>query len=310
MAQKTPQKKLVKKKNAATGRAKAVKQGRTKKAGSILHHGGCMKRFQLLTLGTVIFGVCLSPLMGQWVAYPTAGVPRRPDGKANLAAACPRTADGRPDLSGIWITQPNRVATPNFPGCEPTAEEFANIGASLKEGLPYQPWARELVKKRIAEQRLHDPLSYCLPVGPVRLHTWSTPRKVIQAPGLLLMLNELNASYRQIFTDGRPSPVDPNPTWNGYSSGKWEGDTLVVHTKGFRDGLWLDSTGNPMTDEAALTERFRRLNFGRMDIEITVDDPKAYIKPWSVTLHQKIVIDTDLLDFTCTENEKDTSHLR
>ena len=174
--------------------------------------------------------------------------------------------------------------------------------------MPYQPWAAELVKTRRAELRLRDPLSYCLPVGPVRLHTWSTPKKVIQTPGLLVILNELNASYRQIFTDGRPLPRDPNPSWNGYSSGKWEGDTLVVQTSGFRDGLWLDSTGNPMTDGARMTERFRRLNFGRMEIEITLDDPKAYTKPWTITLNHTIKLDTDLLDFICAENEKDTAH--
>jgi hypothetical protein len=131
---------------------------------------------------------------------------------------------------------------------------------------------------------------------------------VVQTPGLLVILNELNASYRQIFTDGRPLPADPNPSWNGYSSGKWEGDVLVVQTSGFRDGLWLDSTGNPMTDAAKLTERFHRVNFGHMEIEVTVDDPKAYTKPWTVTLYQAIKLDTDLLDFVCNENERDTSH--
>jgi len=250
----------------------------------------------------------VSPLWGQWISYPTAGVPRTADGKPNLTAACPRTSDGKPDLSGVWILQPNREATPNFPGCEPTAQEFGNIGASLQGGLPYQPWAAELVKKRIAEERLHDPLSYCLPVGPVRLHTWSTPRKVVQSPGLVVILNELNASYRQIFTDGRPLPEDPNPSWNGYSSGKWVGDTLVVETSGFRDGLWLDSTGNPLTGAARLTERFRRVDYGHMEIAVTVNDPKAYTKPWTITLHQIIKLDTDLLDFICLENEKDTRH--
>ena len=275
-----------------------------------------MRHFRRMGPRTVVAGLFLLPLAGsfplagQWISYPTAGVPRTKDGKPDLGAACPRMADGKPDLSGLWMMQPNRSATPNFPGCEPTAQEFANIGFTLKEGLPYQPWAAELVKKRIAEERLHDPLSYCLPPGPVRLHTWSTPRKLIQTPGLLVILNELNASYRQIFTDGRPLPNDPNPSWNGYSSGKWEGDTLVIQTSGFRDGLWLDSTGNPLTDAAKITERFRRLNFGHMQIEITVDDPKAYTKPWTVTLNHTIKLDTDLLDFVCAENEKDTRHLQ
>jgi hypothetical protein len=263
----------------------------------------------ILLRATLVWGMFLGSLSAQWLNYPTPGVPRTPDGKPNLAAACPRTADGKPDLSGLWMMQPNRQATPNFPGCEPTAQEFANIGFTLKDGLPYQPWAAELVKKRRAEDRLHDPLSYCLPPGPVRLHTWSTPRKIIQAPGLLLILNELNASYRQIFTDGRPLPVDPNPSWNGYSSAKWEGDTLVVQTNGLRDGIWLDSLGNPLTEGAKLTERFRRVNYGHMEIQLTVDDPKAYTKPWTVTLNHTIRLDTDLIDFVCAENEKDTRHL-
>ncbi|HEY7333468.1 MAG TPA: hypothetical protein VH639_01200 [Bryobacteraceae bacterium] len=268
-----------------------------------------MRLFQNLTLLGLAVGLLLSPAMGQWIDYPTAGVPRKADGTPDLNAACPRTADGKPNLSGVWIMEPDRDITPNFPGCEPTTEEFTNIGFVLKAGLPYQPWAAELVKTRRAEQRLHDPLSHCLPIGPVRLHTWSTPRKVIQTPGLLVMLNELNASYRQIFTDGRPLPVDPNPSWNGYSTGKWEGDTLVVETSGFRDGLWLDSTGNPLTGAAKLTERFHRINFGRMEIEITVEDPKAYTKPWTIKLNHILKLDTDLLDFVCLENEKDASHL-
>ena len=268
-----------------------------------------MSRFQMWCLPTLAFGFFLSPLPAQWISYPTAGVPRTPDGAPDLSAACPRGPDGKPDLSGLWLTEPRRDATPNFPGCEPTAEEFTNIGFSLKGGLPYQPWAADLVKVRRAELRLHDPLSYCLPVGPVRLHTWSTPRKVIQTPGLVVLLNELNASYRQIFTDGRPLPADPNPSWNGYSSGKWEGDTLVVQTSGFHDGIWLDRNGSPMTDAAKITERFRRPNYGTMEIELTVDDPKAYTAPWTIKLVHTLVLDTDLMDYICVENEKDFGHL-
>jgi hypothetical protein len=134
-------------------------------------------------------------------------------------------------------------------------------------------------------------------------------RKVAQTPGLLILMNELGTNYRQIFTDGRPLPEDPNPSWNGYSTGRWEGDTLVVHTIGFRDGIWLDATGNPMTDSAKITERFRRINFGQLEIEITVDDPKAYTRPWIVKLKQVIRLDTDLLDYECVENEKDVPHL-
>jgi len=209
----------------------------------------------------------------------------------------------------MWLMERNLPVTPQGLGCEPISQEFLNIGRSIKEGLPYTPWAAELVKTRRTEQRINDPVSHCLPIGIVRLHTAPIYKKVIQVPGLLVILNEANASYRQIFTDGRPLPSDPNPSWNGYSSGKWEGDTLVVRSNGFRDGLWLDTTGNPLTEAAQITERFRRPNFGNLEIEITVDDPKAYTKPWTVKVNQTIKLDSDLLDYICNENEKDLKHL-
>ena len=132
---------------------------------------------------------------------------------------------------------------------------------------------------------------------------------MVEVSGLLVILNEQNASYRQIFTDGRPLPVDPNPSWNGYSSGKWEGDSLVVQTTGFRDGLWLDTGGSPLTNAARVTERFRRVNYGTLEIELTIDDPKAYTKPWTIKVTQIIAPDTELLDYICLENEKDVGHL-
>jgi hypothetical protein len=187
--------------------------------------------------------------------------------------------------------------------------EFANIGQSIKDGLPYQPWAAELVKETRAANRPNDPMSRCLPPGIVRLEVFPLFRKMIQVPGLLVILNEQNASYRQIFTDGRPLPVDPNPSWNGYSSGKWEGDTLVVQTTGFRDALWLDTGGSPLTDAARVTERFRRANYGTLEIALTIDDPKAYTKPWTIKVTQIIAPDTELLDYICLENEKDVAHL-
>jgi len=186
---------------------------------------------------------------------------------------------------------------------------FGNIGEATTDGVPYQPWAAELVKTTRANNRPNDPLSHCLPTGIVRLHTFPLFRKVIQFPGLLVILNELNATYRQIFTDGRPLPVDPNPSWNGYSSGKWEADTLVVQTAGFRDGLWLDTADSPLTDAARITERFRRVNYGTLEIELTIDDPKAYTKPWTIHVTHILAPDTELLDYICAENEKDTRHM-
>jgi len=143
----------------------------------------------------------------------------------------------------------------------------------------------------------------------VRLHVFPLFRKIVQVPGLVVILNELNASYRQIFTDGRPLPADPNPTWNGYSTGKWERDTLVVETTGLRDGLWMDTGGSPLTDAARITEKFRRVNYGKLEIELTVDDPKAYTKPWTIQITQIITLNTELLDYICLENERDVPHL-
>lgn len=248
-------------------------------------------------------------LSAQWIHYPTSGVPRTPDGKPDLAAAVPRMPDGKPDLSGLWDNPTNRPPNPQFPGCAAIIDEFVNIAAHLKGGLPYQPWAAELVKARRVEQRVNDPMSLCRPIGIVRLHTWNGPRKLVQSHGLLIIMNELDTTYRQIFTDGRPLPKDPNPSWNGYSSGKWEGDTLLVHTAGFHDGIWLDAIGNPMTDQAQITERFHRIDFGHLEIELTVDDPKAYTRPWTVKIAQVIDLDTDLLDYVCNDDEKDIPHL-
>jgi hypothetical protein len=190
-----------------------------------------------------------------------------------------------------------------------TGEQFFDLGWGLSGGLPYQPWAAQLVKERRSENGKDDIISRCLPTGVPRMHAMPLLRKVVQTPGLMLILNEQNASYRQIFTDGRPLPVDPQPTWNGYSSARWDGDDLVVQSNGFRDGIWLDRSGSPMTDAAQITERFRRVSYGKLEIEVTVDDSKAYTRPWTVKLKHLIALDTDLLDYVCLENEKDVPRL-
>jgi len=247
---------------------------------------------------------------GQWLHYPTADVPRNADGSPNLTAPTPRLPDGKPDLSGLW--RPGKRAQ-----CKNDAGQFVecgaeiggsplmrNIGAELSGGLPYQPWAAELAKVRTAEQSVDDPHVRCLPDNPPR--TWGLPHltKILYTPKLMVLLYEVNAMYRQIFLDGRPLPEDPNPGWNGYSVAHWEGDTLVVQSAGFRDDLWLDTAGSPMSDAAKLTERIRRPNFGTLEVEITVDDPKVYTRPWTVKSTQTILIDTELIDEFCLENEK------
>ena len=234
----------------------------------------------------------------QWINYPTSGVPRTANGKVDVSAPAPKTADGKPDLSGLWQHTTG--------GSDP---QFRDIALNVAGGLPFQPWAADLVKARRAEENKDDPDGHCQPLGLVKMHLHPYPRKMIQVPGLLLILFERNTEYRQIFTDGRPLPADPQPGFNGYSVGKWDGDTLVVESIGFKDGLWLDISGTPLTDAAKVTERYRRANFGSLEIEVTVDDPKAYTKPWSIKVNQSIAIDTDMLEFVCQENEKDVPHL-
>ena len=247
--------------------------------------------------------VCQGALSAQWINRQTPGIPRLADGKPNLKAPAPKTSDGRPDLSGIWYL--------HFDGCGrfgcadyQAGPEFLDFGADLPGGLPYLPWAAELVKQRQAANAKDDPIGLCRPGGLFRYHTYPPPRKVVQLPNLLLILSERDVTYRQIFLDGRPLPADPEPTWNGYSVGRWERDALVVQTNGLRDDTWIDRKGSPLTAGAKVTERFRRLDFGHLQIEVTVDDPKAYTRPWTVTLDQDLAVDTELLDYHCTDNEK------
>jgi len=256
----------------------------------------------------ISIAVC-SPLGAQWMTYPTNGAPRLPDGSPNLEAPAPRTADGKPDFSGIWEPDRNRPCPAGGCADMQIPQEFLNIGFSLKDGPPYQPWAAEARRQRMEQNGKDDPVSRCQPGGIVKLHTTPQLHKIIQIPGLLVTLNEMESQFRQIFTDGRPLPSIDKPTFNGYSTGKWEGDILVVTTTGFHDGMWLDRNGSPLTDAATIIERFRRVNFGRMEIDVTIDDPKAYTRPWTIKLVHNIVLDTDLIDYICTENEKDFSHM-
>lgn len=258
-----------------------------------------------------------SPLAAQWLKYPTAGVPRTADGKVNVAAPTPRTADGRPDLSGMWLTDDGFPCV-NGPGREflecgvelPISRYGVNIAMGVKGGLPYKPETEAIVKERTAAQSKDDPHARCMPDTFLRNYGLPHIQKFIQLPGLLVMLDEDNATYRQVFTDGRPLPADPTPAWNGYSVGKWDGDTLVVDSAGFRDDLWLDMAGNFITSAAKIHERIRRPDYGHLIIDATVDDPKAYTKPWTITLKQRIVVDTELVDEYCIENEKSSQRFR
>ncbi|MCU1335733.1 MAG: hypothetical protein JWO19_1314 [Bryobacterales bacterium] len=277
-----------------------------------------------LHFSCVLLALTPAGLFAQWPAYPTPGVPKTADGKPNLSGPAPRTSDGKPDLSGVWqYTRPPGTPTPANPTPPATSSEtdivplsvrtsqFWNLGASFKDGLPFQPWAAELHRQRVADNSKDNPDAHCLPLGVMQLHTHGQPRKMIQTPGVIVIIYEANAGLRQIFTDGRPLPLpkDVEPWWFGYSIGKWDGDTLVVESTNFRDLGWLDVEGSPLTDTGKIIERFRRPDYGHLEIEVTIDDPKAYTKPWTVTVHQRIMLDTDLIEFVCQENSKDGPHL-
>ena len=273
-----------------------------------------MRRFVLhLTAIGIVLASTLNwsaTALAQWTRYPTAGVPTTSDGKPNLSAPTPRASDGKPDFSGTWLTgnyncpagfDPNTLLC----GAElPMGREGINFGVSLPSGLPYQPWLAELVKKRTAENAKDDPHIRCLPDTFLRAYSLPHLLKLVQTPGLLVMLNEMNANYRQVFIDGRPLPADPTPSWQGYSTATWQGDTLVITSKGFRDDIWIDWNGSVITEAATVTERIRRPDYGHLEIGVTVDDPKAYTKPWTVTLRQQIALNTELTDEICLEGER------
>jgi hypothetical protein len=260
----------------------------------------------------VIVAILAVPALsfGQWLKYPTDGVPKNADGTPDRTAPTPRLPNGKPDFSGLWhATNPARcggggsqfVECGNEIGGSPLG---GNLGRNLPEGLPYQPHAAKLAKERRADDSRDDPHVRCLPDNPPRAWTLPHLTKIMQTPKQLALLYEVNAMYRQIFTDERPFPEDPTPTWNGYSVGAWEGDALVVRTQGFRDDLWIDTGGSPMSDIAKMTERITRPNYGTLNIELTIDDPKNYTKPFTVSLSQHIELDTELVDEFCLENEK------
>lgn len=272
-----------------------------------------------------------APLSAQWPLHRSAAAPRSGDGRVNMQGPVPRTATGTPDLSGVWenigwreLSQvSNDVSgTGGSPGTRPLVAAatgvltsgpglFFDIGAGVAGGLPLQPWAAALKTQRMTGNSMDNPDAHCLPLGNLQLHTHPQPRKIIQTTDVIVMLYEGNGGVRQLFTDGRPLPAgDPQPWWFGYSSGRWMGDTLVVETTGFRDGGWLDVNGTPLTDRARVTERYRRTSYGFMEVEVTVDDPKAYTRPWTVTIKQRLTPDDELIEFVCLENERSSRHFQ
>jgi hypothetical protein len=263
-------------------------------------------------------------IFAQWPDYPTPG-PRTKEGKIDLAAPPPRTADGKPDFSGLWEpargaggragrgggqsmngTLPLPFAIPTSPD-DPPVGQFFNIGAGLKEGLPMTPWAAQLRAERKGNDNKDNPDAACEPLGLTQLHMHPQPRKIVQTPREIVVLYEANGNTRQILADGRKLPNnDPTPWWYGYSIGHWDGDTLVVETTGFRDDVWLDVEGSPLTSTGKMTERWRRVKYGLMQIDITIEDPKAYTKPFTVRVNHQLMPDTALMEFVC--EERDAKH--
>jgi len=242
--------------------------------------------------------VCVlsAPVTAQWINYPTPGIPRLPDGKPNLSAPTPRTPEGKPDLSGIW--RGGRAGEYGYD---------YNVAQNLKPE-DVQPWASALRLQRLQDFRKDSPLARCLPVSVPFLNFRGLSR-IVQTPGLIVMLYESpNSPHRTIFTDGRELPKDPNPTWLGYSVGHWEQDTLVVNSAGFNDMGWLDVTGNPQTETLRITERFRRRDFGHLELEMTFDDPKTFTRPFTLRIEKPLAPDTELLEDIC-ENERSQIHL-
>jgi len=239
----------------------------------------------------------------QWLNYRAPGVPRTADGKVNLAAPTPRTPEGKPNLSGTW---------------ESEYGYFGNLAKDLKpDEVVMQPWAQALVAQREASLHTDDLLVQCMPPGVPRINLSASramphPFKIVQTLSLVVLLYETsaNSTFRQVFLDGRPLPTDPQPTWLGYSIGRWEGDTLVVDTTGFNGLAWVDTVkGHPQTEQAHVTERFTRRDFGHLEIDITIDDPKAYVKPWSAKVPVHLLPDSDLIETYC-ENEQDRAHMK
>ena len=260
------------------------------------------------------------PVLAQWPSYPTPGP--RANGKVDLAGPPPRTADGKPDFSGLWEpargaggrggesmngTLPLPYAIPTSPDDPPVAQ-FFNIGAGLKEKLPpLTAWGAQIRAERKADDNKDNPDAACLPLGLTQLHMHPQPRKVVQTPREIIVLYEANGNTRQILTDGRKLPTtDVNPWYYGYSVGRWDGDTLVVETTGFRDDVWLDVEGSPLTSSGKMTERWRRPKFGLMQIDITIEDPKAYTHPFTVRVNHQLMPDTELMEFVC--EERDAKH--
>jgi hypothetical protein len=249
-----------------------------------------MRTRSILFLAATVLA-CGIAVDAQWLKHPTPGIPRLPDGRANLSAPAPRTADGKPDLSGLWRASVNYIT---------------DITRGAKEPVQLLPATEKIVRDRRANFSRDDPSARCVPGGVPRstLVSAAYPMRIVTAAGRVVLLYEAIQSWREIFTDGRTLPPQMNPTWMGYSVGAWQGDEFVVTTAGFNNLGWLDNSGHPNTDRLRVTERFRRVDFGHLEIAMTIDDPGAYAKPWTIVLPLTYQADTELLEYICSENNR------
>jgi hypothetical protein len=268
----------------------------------------------------LVFALLSAGAHAQWLNFPTPGTPRTRDGKPNLAAPAPH-ADGKPDLSGVWHVQPTsvaemkrlfgaRVGVVDVPGMEAgTQSKYAfNILLDFKpEESPMRPAAAEILRRRAVGR---NPTDLCLPVGIPAAGLLSEPNKIVQSPRMIVIMYESDGTYRQIYTDGRGLPKEiAQPAWLGYSVGHWERDTLVVESAGFNDKTWLDLIGHPHSEALRVVERYRRRDFGHLDVEMTFDDPQMYTKPFTIKFTQELQADSDIFEYFCDENDKDRDHL-
>ncbi len=259
-------------------------------------------------MAIAFLGVC-GCLQAQWLHERIPDAPRTPDGNVNMMGPAPRV-NGKPDLSGIW----QAAAEPRGPGLyglgeSPNSKYFRDILSDFKPAeAPLTPAGAEMLQRHTQAGPNAIPGLNCLPDGVPHADLLPEPFKIIQTPREIIMLYEVETTFRQIFTDGRAQLTDPSPTWNGYSVGKWEGDTMVIDTLGFNDQSWLDARGHGHSEDMRVEERFHRRDFGHMDVTVTITDPKTFTRPVTINFVEQLLPDTDLLEHYCLENERDSTH--
>lgn len=270
-----------------------------------------MKALSYLVAGALI-AACSTTVSAQWPDHKKATAPRTPDGKIDLTAPPPRTADGKPDLSGTWQNAGRGQGQPReqLSLDEKPFATFANIGVGFKEGLPLRPASAAILKERMANFSKDNPDVWCLPLGNQQFNSHPFPSKIIQNPNIIVMMYETHMGVRQIYMDGRPLPNnDPQPWFYGYSVGRWEGDTLVVETIGFKADGWLDINGSPLGEKGKTIERFRRTSYGALEVEQTIEDPEHYTRSFTTRLNWRLLPDTEIMEMVCTENNQSIHHL-